>query len=136
MSGGRARPRAAAWEPRRVRLPLLIAGLLAAWLASPVTAQWGRGTVSGLVFGNSDTQGLAGAKVELVGNREDERLREVQLAMATDAAGKYAFERVPYGRYEFRVSAPGYLTYSISLYVASDAHTQLHVQLRRETGRS
>ena len=30
---------------------------------------------------------------------------------AADAAGKYLFERVPHGRYEFRVSAPGYLTY-------------------------
>lgn len=129
---------------RRSRFPaaggafglVLLLALLAVLLAPPVAAQWGRGTVSGLVFGDSDTQGLAGARVELVGDRDDERLREVQLAMATDAAGKYVLERVPYGHYEFRVSAPGYRTYSIPLYVASDAHTQLHVQLLRETGRS
>lgn len=115
---------------------MLLAGLITALLPSPVAAQWGRAFVSGLVFGDSDTQGLSGARVELVGDRADERLREVHLASETDAAGKYAFERVPYGRYEFRVSAPGYQTYSIRLYVASDAHTQLHVQLLREPGHS
>lgn len=115
---------------RLVLLPALLAGLLPA----AGVAQWGRATVSGMVFDDSDTHGLAGAKVELVGAGDAERLREVRLAVVTDAAGKYRLERVPYGRYEFRVSADGYAPYSIPLYVASDAHTQLHVQLLRQTG--
>lgn len=113
-------------------LLMLAAGLL----PSAVAAQSGRSTVSGIVFDESDTHGIPGAKVELVGDGSSERLRAVRLAQVADEAGKYHFERVPYGPYEFRVSAAGYTTYSIPLYVASDAHTQLHVQLRRSAGSS
>ena len=134
MTGSRPRWLGSGWALGLVAARLAV--LVAVLSATSLGAQWGRATVSGLVFGDSDTQGLAGAKVELFGDRDDERLREVDLSLPTDAAGKYAFERVPYGRYEFRVSAHGYLTYSIPLYVASDAHTQLHVRLLREAGQS
>ena len=134
MTGSRPRWLGSGWALGFVAARLAV--LVAVLSATSLGAQWGRGTVSGLVFGDSDTRGLGGAQVELVGDRDDERLREVRLAMETDAAGKYAFERVPYGRYQFRVSAPGYLTYSIPLYIASDAHTQLHVRLLREAGQS
>jgi hypothetical protein len=104
---------------------------LAVMMAAPLAAQWGRGWMNGIVFGDSDTRGLAQATVELIGDRADDRLREAHLTTETDAAGKYAFERVPYGRYEFRVTAPGFVPYSIPLYVASDAASQVHVRLQR-----
>lgn len=115
---------------RRASLFTLLSALLA--VAVPSEAQWGRATVRGMVFDESDTQGVAGATVELTGDRSSERLREVHLVATTDEKGRYLLERVPYGRYEFRVRAPGFTTYEIPLYVASDALTELHVQLVRE----
>ena len=114
---------------REVALFGLFAGALA--LAAPGEAQWGRATVRGLVVDESDTRGVAGATVELIGDRASERLREVHLVVTTGEKGEYLHERVPYGRYEFRIRAPGFTTYTIPLYVASDALTELHVQLVR-----
>jgi hypothetical protein len=52
-------------------------------------------------------------------------------ATDTDKDGKYSLREVPYGDYTFRVSAGGFVTYEIRLYVASDTGTTLHVKLRK-----
>ena len=107
----------------------LVAGMVLA--AIPHGAQSGRSRMSGLVFADSDTRVLAGATVELVGDPESERLRSVHVVARTSAAGKYDIERLPYGRYELRIAAPGFEPYSIPLYLASDALTSLHARLRK-----
>jgi len=99
--------------------------------AIPLGAQSGRSRMSGFVFADSDTRVLAGATVELVGDPESERLRSVHVVARTSAAGKYDIERLPYGRYELRIAAPGFEPYSIPLYLASDALTSLHARLRK-----
>jgi hypothetical protein len=116
----------------RTRTRRSVWAALAVCLAStaiPLSAQWGRSRMSGLVFADSDTQVLAGATVELVGDPESERLRSVHLVATTSAKGKYEIENVPYGLYELRVSASGFVPYSIPLYLASDALTSLHARL-------
>ena len=94
-------------------------------------AQSGRSWMGGMVFGESDTQGLAGARVELIGDQASLRRRDVKLTTDTDKGGKYSLKEIPYGDYTLRVSADGFVTYEIKLYVASDAGTELHVKLRR-----
>jgi hypothetical protein len=56
----------------------------------------------------------------------------VRLVAKSGEDGKYALQDVPYGNYLFRVSAPGFKTYEIQLYVAPDALTALHVRLKRK----
>jgi Carboxypeptidase regulatory-like domain len=94
-------------------------------------AQSGRSWMNGIVFDESDTHGISGARVELIGDPDDPRLQSTKLTTNTDERGKYAFSRVPYGGYTFRVSAAGFTTYEIKLYIASDALTALHVQLKK-----
>jgi hypothetical protein len=86
--------------------------------------------MNGSVFGESETQGLAGAVVELIGDSVAPQVHGKAFRTVAGADGKYAFEGVPYGDYRFRVSAPGFATYEIPLYVASDALTALHVRLK------
>ena len=95
-------------------------------------AQSGRSWMNGFVLGDSDTNGLAGALVELTGDPKSPRLRSVRLSVLTDSNGKYSMKDVPYGDYIFRVSASGFTTYEIKLYIVSDALTELHVKLRRQ----
>jgi hypothetical protein len=97
-----------------------------------VPAQSGRSWMSGMVFDDSDTRGLVGARVELLGDPGSRRLRDTKLTTNTDKDGKYSLREVPYGDYTFRVSAGGFVTYEIKLYVASDAGTELHVKLRKQ----
>jgi hypothetical protein len=100
-------------------------------LASPSAfAQSGRSWMNGIVFGPSETDGLPGATVELMGDTNSERLKSVHLSTLTDEHGKYAFEHVPYGSYHFHVSAPGFRPYDVDIYIASDALTALHVRLK------
>jgi hypothetical protein len=113
---------------RRSAIFLVAASMIATTL--PSLAQSGRSWMNGIVFGVSETEGLPGAAVELVGDRETARLRTVALRTVTGPDGKYAFDAVPYGPYTFRVSAEGFAPYEISLYVASDALTALHVRLK------
>jgi hypothetical protein len=68
----------------------------------------------------------------LIGDPDNDRLRSVRLTTQTDESGKYSLKDIPYGDYTFRVSAAGYTTYEIKLYVASDALTELHVKLRKQ----
>jgi hypothetical protein len=96
-----------------------------------VLAQSGRSWMGGMVFGESDTQGLVGARVELIGDPGSSRLRDKKLTADTDKDGKYSLKDIPYGDYTFRVSADGFVTYEVKLYVASDTGTTLHVKLRR-----
>src|SRR5437763_1279018 len=83
-----------------------------------------------LAIDESDTRVVINAMVELIGNPEDDRLRDVKLTTKTDEMGKYSFTNVPYGEYSFRVSAPGKVTYEIQIYIVSDALTSLHVKLK------
>lgn len=95
------------------------------------SAQSGRSWMGGMVFGESDTQGLAGARVELIGDPASPRLRDKKLTTDTDKDGKYSLKEIPYGDYTLRVSADGFVAYEVKLYVASDTGTTLHVKLRR-----
>jgi hypothetical protein len=110
-----------------------VGGLIASVLifATGISAQSGRCWMNGLVLNESDTQGISGATVELIGDSGAPQTRDKKFNVTTDARGKYSLERLPYGEYTFRVSAPGYGEYKIPLYLASDALTQLHVKLKR-----
>ena len=100
--------------------------------AAIAAAQSGRSWMNGFVFNESDTNGLKGATVELTGDPDNDRLRSVRLTTQTDESGKYSLKDIPYGDYIFRVSASGFTTYQIKLYIASDALTELHVKLRKQ----
>jgi Glyoxalase-like domain/Carboxypeptidase regulatory-like domain len=100
--------------------------------AATLQAQRGRSWVNGLVFDESETHGVAGATVSLIGDPSSPRVREVKLETKTDEEGKYYFKDVAYGDYTFRVAAPGFAPYEISLYVATDTLTALHVKLRKD----
>ena len=101
-------------------------------LAGIVAAQSGRSWMSGFIFADSDTTGLPGATVELIGDQHNARLREVLLSTKTKEDGKYSIKDIPYGDYTFRVSAEGYEPYEIKLYIGSDMLTQIHVRLRKK----
>ena len=110
-----------AWLIIALSLPIMIAA-----------AQSGRSWMNGIVFDESDTQGISGARVELIGDPDSPRLRAIKLTTNTDERGKYSFKDVPYGDYTFRVSAAGFTPYEIKLYIASDALTELHVKLKKQ----
>jgi Cna protein B-type domain. len=95
-------------------------------------AQSGRSWMNGIVFDESDTQGISSARVELIGDPDSPRLQAIRLTTNTDERGKYSFKDVPYGDYTFRVSAAGFTPYEIKLYIASDALTELHVKLKKQ----
>ena len=114
----------------RVRLAPLVLTLLI--LAQAVTAQSGRSWMNGFVFADSDTRGLAGATVELIGDQSNARLRSVRLTTKTGQDGEYSIKDIPYGEYTFKASAEGYSSYEIKLYVGSDMLTQIHVKLKKE----
>ena len=101
-------------------------------LAQIVAAQSGRSWMNGFVFADSDTRGLPGATVELIGDQSNARLRSVRLSTKTEQNGDYSIKDIPYGDYTFRVSADGYVPYEIKLYIGSDMLTQIHVRLRKK----
>ena len=86
--------------------------------------------MGGFIFADSDTRGLQGALVELIGDQGNARLRSVKLSTKAEDDGKYSMKDIPYGDYTFRVSADGYEPYEIKLYIGSDMLTQIHVRLR------
>ena len=106
--------------------------LLVAVLAQIAVAQSGRSWMNGFVFADSDTKGLPGAVVELIGDQSNARLRSVRLSTKAEQDGEYSIKDIPYGDYTLRVSAAGYQTYEIKLYIGSDMLTQIHVRLRRK----
>ena len=114
----------------RLRLAPLV--LTLSILAQAVAAQSGRSWMNGFVFADSDTRGLAGATVELIGDQSNARLRSVKLTTKTEQDGKYSIQDIPYGEYTFKASAEGYVPYEIKLYVGSDMLTQIHVKLKKE----
>jgi len=118
----------------RTRPHFRVAGLVVFLIvvSSALMAQSGRSWMKGMVFGVSDSQGMSGAAVELLGDPDNPRLRAVSLKAVTDDNGRYFFKIVPYGNYAFRVSAPGFLPYEIKVYIASDSETKLHVRLKKE----
>jgi hypothetical protein len=95
-------------------------------------AQSGRSWMNGFVFADSDTKGLPGASVELIGDQSNARLRSVRLSTKTEQDGEYSIKDIPYGEYTFRVSADGYEPYEIRLYIGSDMLTQIHVRLKKK----
>ena len=106
---------------------------IALWLMIMIAAaQSGRSWMNGIVFDESDTQGISGARVELIGDPDSPRPRANRLTTNTDERGKYSFKDVPYGDCTFRVSAAGFTPYEIKLYIASDALTELHVKLKKQ----
>jgi len=88
--------------------------------------------MGGFVFADSNITGLAGATVELTGDPDNARLKDVKLTTKSEENGKYSLKDIPYGEYTFRVSADGYVPYEIKLYVGSDMLTQIHVKLRKK----
>ena len=113
------------------RMGRLLLALTLSLAAGQSGAQSGKSWMNGIVFGDSDTQGLVGATVELTGNSDAPQVRGVTRHTLSGTDGKYSFDRVAYGDYRFRVSAAGFQTYEIEIYVASDALTALHVRLKR-----
>jgi Carboxypeptidase regulatory-like domain len=101
-------------------------------LAQTAVAQSGRSWMNGFVFADSDTNGLAGALVELIGDQNNDRLKSVRLNTKAENDGKYSLKDVPYGDYTFWVTADGYEPYEIKLYIGSDMLTEIHVKLRRK----
>jgi hypothetical protein len=115
----------------RTKLVVALILLPMVLISTNSSAQSGRSWMKGFVV-ESDTNGIAAATVELIGDQDNARLRSVKLTAQTDATGKYSLEDVPYGEYTFRVSAPGFITYQIQLYVLSDTLTQLHAKLKKQ----
>ena len=118
----------------RDRLLRLVVVLLL--LNGGANAQSGRCVMEGFVVGESDNPGISGATVELTGNPESGGHLPKQTA-TTDAMGKYLLEDIPHGEYILRVTAQGYDTYMIDIYMLSDTTTQLHIKLKKHSsGRS
>ena len=113
-----------------LRVVLLTIALSA--FAQIAASQSGRSWMQGFVFADSDTNGLAGAAVELFGDQNNDRLKSVRLSTKAERNGNYSLRDIPYGDYTFRVSAEGYEPYEIKLYIGSDMLTEIHVRLRRK----
>ena len=112
-------------------LKLIVAAALFTVCAAGAAAQSGRGTMSGIVLGDSDAQGLKGAEVILAGDPDNPRLKDIKLVATTDAIGRYSFAAIPYGSYTFHVSFNGYEDYEIRVYIPSDTQTMIHVRLKK-----
>lgn len=113
-------------------LRIMLAVILLSTLAGTAAAQSGRSWMNGFIFADSDTTGLPGAAVELIGDQNNGRLKSVRLSTKAEENGKYSMKDIPYGDYTFRVSAEGYESYEIKLYIGSDMLTEIHVKLRRK----
>ncbi len=115
---------------RSLQAFLLLMIISASCLPGTAAAQSGRSWMGGFIFADSDTRGLSGALVELIGDQGNARLRTVKLSTKAGENGEYSMKDIPYGDYTFRVSADGYETYEIKLYIGSDMLTQIHARLR------
>lgn len=93
-------------------------------------AQSGRGWMDGFVYLERPTQGAAGAKIELT--PLPPRSGSGKLVAKANERGEYKIADIQYGDYMLRVSSPGYRTYEIELYIMPDAHTRIHVRLKKE----
>lgn len=116
-----------AYAPRLFLVPIVLSAV-----ALTITAQSGRSWMNGFVFADSDTNGLPGATVELIGDQNNARLKSVRLTTKSEQDGKYSIKDIPYGDYTFRVSADGYEPYEVKLYIGSDMLTEIHVKLKRK----
>jgi hypothetical protein len=103
---------------------------------SAAYAQSGRCLMDGIVVGAGELSHIRGATVELLGDATDSHTRGVRMTAVTDGDGRYELREIPYGPYTFHVSAPGYRTYRIPIYMLSDCRTQLYVRLDEVRGRS
>src|ERR1700752_2764146 len=111
---------------------LLLSAFVLSILGGTIVAQSGRSWMNGFIFADSDTNGLAGATIELPGDQENARLKSVHLTTKANDDGSYSIKDIPYGDYTFRVTADGYKPYEIKLYVGSDMLTQIHVRVRKK----
>jgi hypothetical protein len=115
-----------------LRLSLVALFLISlSFIAGKSQAQSGRSWMNGMVFAQSDTQGLPDATIELIGDANSPRLQNIKLTAKTTSNGHYELKDIPYGEYTFRVTAEGYFPYQIDLYLASDSLTKVHVKLKK-----
>jgi hypothetical protein len=110
---------------------VLWCAILVLGLSAIVSAQSGRAFMEGYVIGEHELVGIPGATVELTGDPDADTVRDVKLSATTDKDGKYSLTDIPHGPYTLRVSAPGYTTYEIPIYMLSDNQTRLHVRLNK-----
>src|SRR4030095_6327169 len=96
--------------PVQFRIFLLFVIVFSA-LSQIGAAQSGRSWMDGFVFADSDTRGLTGAMVELIGDQSSDRLRPVKLTTTSEQDGKYSLKDIPYGEYTFRVTSQDYQPY-------------------------
>ncbi|GAC1303266.1 MAG: hypothetical protein NVSMB19_13110 [Vulcanimicrobiaceae bacterium] len=109
--------------------PYFQAAAVAAFVCTSVAA---RADTAGLVRGTATVAGrpAAGVAVTLRGEH-------TTLAATTDAAGTFAFARVPFGRYTLTAKREGTPPFSQPVDVASDAVVSLSVELQlKEIGRA
>ena len=93
--------------------------LCASALCSPAAAQSGRSSFTGWVA----FDGVAYVEKQPVATVELFRAGDMSKPAAsttTDEHGHYAFNGAALGEVVLRISAPGYLTYEITMYVPSD----------------
>jgi hypothetical protein len=100
-------------------------------LVGIATAQSGRCWMEGFVVGEHDYPVISDATEGLIGDAEAPRVASVKLIVRTDRMSKYALKDIPHGDYTLRVSAPGYASYEIPIYMISDTQPQLRVKLRK-----
>ena len=86
---------------RTIRLLPFTAYTAALLLSSPLLAQTGSGSISGVVRGQEDASGLSGATVEVVGS---------SVGVLTDERGRYALRGVASGMISLRFTRIGYTT--------------------------
>ena len=97
-------------------------------------AQSGRGTMRGWVafedVGRNDVtiQDLH-AHIELLSMSQHDR---PLYSADTDEIGAYRIEKVQAGEFILRISAPGYVTYEIEIYIPSDFECNLATFLKKE----
>ncbi len=113
-----------------IRLP--IATLFILTLALPLRAQSGRATLSGYVAfdGIAYVDKQPTAKIELF--RPDDKDRKNPVASTTtDEHGHYTLQPAALGELVLRISAPGFATYEIPIYLPSDFTGNLATLLKK-----
>ena len=116
----------------RLSMHILSCVSLLVVLTGVASAQSGRGWMEGRVVGGSSSGSLSDATVELIGDQQNPRIKDVKLTTKTDSGGNYSLKNIPYGDYTLSVSAPGYITRQIEIYIPPDTQTKLHFKLKKE----
>ena len=121
---------------RPIQLPVGVFVAVLLGVASAARAQSGRATFTGWVA----FDGVAYVDKQPVATVEIFRAGEMSKAAATittDEHGHYAFNgSAPLGEVVLRISAPGYVTYEIPMYVPSDFNGNLATMLKKSDGKA